>query len=201
MAHVTTDILAKALDMTPRRVRQLAAERVFHSEAHGKWDLAKCLLAHHHYLQKQARSRNGTGEDGAEAGGLTAERERRLRVQRERDEIRLSKERGALIPIETYRREFSELCSMIRDKILRLPRQLASELEGQTGAAIESRLDIAFRGVLSSLSDGKPAPTRQPRKPRQPRSGPPADPAESGAAAQPESVGVGGPEPLPAPGN
>jgi hypothetical protein len=201
MAHVTTDILAKALDMTARRVRQLAQEHVFPREAHGKWDLAKCLLAHHHHLQKELRGRNGIGEDGAEATGLTAERERRLRVQRERDEIRLAKERGALIPIDTYRREFSELCSMIRDKFLRLPRQLASELEGQTGAAIESRLDIAFRGVLSSLSDGKPAPTRQPRKPRQPRSGPPADPSIPGPAAQPESVGVGGPQPLPSPGN
>jgi len=199
MAHVSAAVIAKALNMTERRVRQLRQEGVFPRESHGRYDLARCILYHHHYLQKQLRQRNGTGEDGSEAGGLTAERERRLRVQRERDEIRLAKERGALIPIETYRREFSEICSIIRDKLLGLPRRLAPDLEGKSRTEIETALDFQFRLALTSLADEQPRPTRQPRKPREPRNSPPPDSPEPGPAAQPESVGVGGCQPLPPP--
>jgi phage terminase Nu1 subunit (DNA packaging protein) len=200
MPHISTDVLAKALDVTPRRVRQLAQEGVFPRQAHGKWDLAKCLLAYVRHVQKELRGRNGSGENGAEIPGLTAERERRLRVQRERDEIRLAKERGALIPVETYRRELTEAFSTVRERLLGLKR-LAPDLEGLPRAMIEIRLDAAVRDVLASLADGLPAPSRQPRKPAQPPGSAETRVSVPGAASDPESERVGGPQPLPPQGN
>lgn len=202
MSHVSTDVLAKALDVTPRRVRQLAQEGAFPRQAHGKWDLAKCLLSYVRHVQKELRGRNGTGEDGTNppAGGLTAERERRLRVQRERDEIRLAKERGTLIPIDTYRKELTEAFSTVRERLLALKR-IAPDLEGLPRNLIEIRLDAAVRDVLASLADGLPAPSRQPRKPDKPPGSAETRVPVPGPAPDPESERVGGPEPLPPQGH
>jgi transcriptional antiterminator len=148
---VKIDKIAKALNLSDRRVRQLVQEGVFPREAHGLYDLAKCLLAHHHYLQKCLREHNGTGENGAGGGGLTNERERHIRVQRERMELRLAKERGQLIPLETYRQTLFQDMQTLRERLLQLS-QIAPQLEGEPREAIARKLDLEIHKVLESLS-------------------------------------------------
>lgn len=194
MPNVSVDKIAAALKISPRRVRQLVELGIFPRESHGRYDLAKCILA-------AARMKlDRLPEPGADVPGLTQERERRLRVQRERDEIRLAKERGALIPVETYRRELTEAFSTVRERLLGLKR-LAPDLEGLPRAMIEIRLDAAVRDVLASLADGLPAPSRQPRKPAQPPASAETRIPVPGPAPDPESQRVGGPEPLSPQGN
>ncbi len=192
MPNVSAAKLAKALNVSERRVRQLVEAGIIQRESHGHYDLAKCLLA-------VARTKaDRLPEPAAEIPGLTAERERRLRVQRERDEIRLAKERGELIPLETFRAEVSEAFRTVRDRLLSLPARMAPQLEGESRGVIFERLDAEIREMLTSLSGdhgnrpSQPDPAGSPPGPR-----PGGDLPGTGAAAEPEDLGVGGPQPLP----
>jgi hypothetical protein len=146
MPTVGAEKIAKALNISPRRVRQLAEAGVLPRESHGRYDFVKCILA-------AARTKvERLPEIDEKIPGLTAERERRLRVQRERDEIRLARERGDLIPVEIFQSKLSEAITILRERVLQLKR-IAPELEGESRAAIERKLDAAVRKMLDSLAE------------------------------------------------
>jgi hypothetical protein len=84
------------------------------------------------------------------------ERLRWLRAKREREEIALGRERGALIPMDDAVQAFSEVSMLACGRFLRLP-QVAPDLEGKTAAQISQRLDLEVRAALDELSRQDPA--------------------------------------------
>ena len=146
MSLVNAAKVAAVLKCTTRRVRQLAEQNIIPREGHGQYDLAKVLLA------MAQRGMGRLEQVAGEPAGLTAEREKLVRAQREREEFDLGKKKGEFVALSDYRKEVGELFMTLREHILSLPARVAPYLEGETREAIEVRLDEELRKMLTSLS-------------------------------------------------
>lgn len=182
MPLVNAAKIAAMLKCTTRRVRQFAEQSIIPREGHGQYDLGKVLLA---------MAQRGMGRleqvTGPEPQGITAEREKHIRAQREREEFELAKLRGQYVALVDYRKEVGELFMSLREHILSLPGRVAPYLEGETRDAIETRLDQELREMLTVLSTENGNGNGQKRaraKPAARSHGEPAAPAGAAAEAQ-----------------
>jgi len=193
----TAEDVAKKLGISERRVRQLVEAGIFPKERHGQYDLRKIAKTLKDKKAKQLlRQAESAAPPGASAGenlGLEAERVKRVRVQRERDELRLARERGELIPIATYHRVMTEEYAMIRERLLSVPR-IAIQLAGLSVEEMAAKLDEKIREVLISLSNGDAFyPTRNAGDPGGDGAGAGTPAPGGGPASDAQSVGMGGP--------
>jgi phage terminase Nu1 subunit (DNA packaging protein) len=97
MAVVSVGKVAKALNLTPQRVQQLANEGL-PREDRGKYDLGKCMLWYIRYLQAALERKGVLMGDGGYAGERE-ERVRLLRAEAELKQMELAKQRGQLVTI------------------------------------------------------------------------------------------------------
>lgn len=206
----TAEEVAKFFGKSERWVRDAAKRGLFPKEDHGLYDLKKIARVlkgkKAKELMKQIEARTEsqpTAASGASPDpevGYEMERTRRVRVQRERDELRLATERGLLISVETYRSKLTKICGIIRERILGIP-AIAPELEGLSAEERRAKLDKICRAALSELSDGELIPaTRDAGEFERGANGDGLGPASPAPADPPDGERVGGPEPLPAQG-
>lgn len=155
MAIVNVGKVAKALNLTPQRVQQLANEGL-PKEDRGKYDLGKCMLWYIRYLQAALEKKAVPMANGVYAGERE-ERTRLLRAEAELKEIELAKQRGQFVAIADVEAEYSNLVHAVRARIMAIPPRLAAEIVGETSrvmvqAKIESELKAALR--LLARGDG-----------------------------------------------
>jgi phage terminase Nu1 subunit (DNA packaging protein) len=86
MTAVNVDQLAKAINVTPRRVQQLAAKGMPKAKR-GRYDLVRCLTRYVRYLQDAVEQRQ-TLTGRAANDGVKRERARLLQAQVQRAERR-----------------------------------------------------------------------------------------------------------------
>jgi phage terminase Nu1 subunit (DNA packaging protein) len=79
------DAIAKLLNLTPRRIRQLVAEGIIPRVERGKYDLIRSVRGYVKYLQERAEGR------GVEPSGLHEERMRLLTAQAEHKELEVAR--------------------------------------------------------------------------------------------------------------
>jgi phage terminase Nu1 subunit (DNA packaging protein) len=150
MALVSVDKVAKALNVTVRRVNQLVHEGM-PREDRGKYDLAQCMLWYIRYLQKALERREVPTDDGVGAS-LRVERQRLIRTQADHAELDLAVARAELVPIATYEQNVSRQIMAARQHFLTLPARIAPQLEGENRNIIRTRLDLAVRGALTAMA-------------------------------------------------
>lgn len=123
MAIVTTNQIAKVLDMTERRVQQLSKEGM-PKEGRGKWDVIKVI----HWYIKYLRALNDPG------GTVKDERIKTEQVKRQKMQMEIDKEIGELF----YRNE------IMKDnaEILLLTKQNFLNLSARTIKTIAREFDI-----------------------------------------------------------
>lgn len=128
---LATPALAAILDLSPRRVQQLAAEGVLQSEAHGSWDATKAVPAYiaHRLAQETARTAQRSG--GAAERHVTA-KARAVELRTARDEGVLCDTAEAVAVVE-------EVLGTIRS--------------GFGGLAARVTRDLALRDVINSQVD------------------------------------------------
>jgi phage terminase Nu1 subunit (DNA packaging protein) len=153
MAIVSVGKVAKALNLTPQRVQQLANEGL-PREDRGKYDLGKCLLWYIRYLQAALEKKAVPMANGGYAGERE-ERVRLLRAEAELKEMELAKEREQLVAIADVEREWSAIVLSVKARIMAIPARLAPEILGETSRVMaQEKIERECKEALRLLARG-----------------------------------------------
>ena len=84
---------------------------------------------------------------------LAQERAALARSQRLLVDLRIERERGALVPADAAGRAISRVLAVFRQRLLNLPYRLAAECAGQEYAVLHQRAETLVHEALSELAD------------------------------------------------
>jgi phage terminase Nu1 subunit (DNA packaging protein) len=150
-----TEVIAKALRLTPRRVRQLTAEGVFIRARdpetgeflRGRYDLFPTLHAYIRFL------RDGKLEDPDESNYVRA-RTRRMITEARLAELRYQTAVGKLHRCENVEFVFTQIFTGIRAKLLAIPSRTARLLIGKTDfgeivSVLQAEVELALTELVA----------------------------------------------------
>lgn len=189
------EVIAKLLDVTERRVRQLSSEGVIPKAARGRYEVVGAVRGYIRYLRNLALK----GEVGAADYGL--ERARLVKARADLAEMEATRIRGDLIPAAEVTAAWTEVVALMRSRLLALPDKIAPQLftsgAHETTRIAEGR-DILRNAVFDAL--GELATTRVQLRPQSDGDGGLAaggddDHEGGGAAAEPDGDTMGGRQP------
>ena len=145
---VPVQILAQLLDISERRVQQLASQGVISKPEGRQYDLIASVRGYVHYLRKQIQ---GGGE-----ASLVDERASHERLKKELTALKLQREKGELVPRYQAEEWLMTLVGEAKVALLGLPRRLAPSLILlQEEKGVEFQLREEVRRILKEL--GRPA--------------------------------------------
>ena len=134
MDKATQAEFASFVGISEARASQLVTEGVLPASGTLRdWTRAYCER-----LRRQAAGRVSENDPQ-----LTEERARLARVKREREELRLEEERGALISVDAVRMALAPLLVSTRDALLQIPARTAALLAAETDAGEVHKLLFA----------------------------------------------------------
>ena len=154
MAGTNVDTLARAMNITPRRVQQLAKEGMPKAER-GLYDLGACMAWYIRYLQAVVEKRADPNDEGA-ALEYTLEKSRLAREQADRVALQNAEDRADLGRFSIWSEELTRFLTEIRAAILSLPTKVAPILDGDTNQRRQV-LDEAVQEILTRLSAYRPS--------------------------------------------
>ena len=149
---VDVQAVAKALNLTPRRVQQLKSEGM-PSVGRGQYELGPCMAWYIRYLQAALEKRGPNVIP--DTPDLLAEKTRLAREQGDKLSIENSIKRGELVYVSEVVSTWSDHIVSCRAKLLGLPTKVAPQLVNQTNAnAIAGKLRDEIDAALYELSEG-----------------------------------------------
>lgn len=114
MAMVKLDeVCQKVFGITTRRYRYLAAEGIVPKPEKNQIDFVLACKALIEYYRKLAQGQGGVS--------LAEERARLTKIQADRKELQLKKEKGELIPVDEAMKEWINALQKVRQKLLAIP--------------------------------------------------------------------------------
>src|SRR5664279_2483624 len=147
MRLVLVGELAAALNITPRRVQQLAANGMPKSKR-GRYDLVPCLEWYVRFLQNAVEHRQ-TLTGRAANDGVRVARIALLEAQREKLVRQNLIASGEVVPIEVLRARLSTIIVQCRQNLLQLPGRVAPQLEGEPRVVIKAKLTQEVYAALA----------------------------------------------------
>lgn len=148
MSTASVDTIAKLLDMTPRRVQQLANEGIIPKpKDRGQYEIVPCVVG---YIKHIKGMLNG------EAGDLASEKTRLTRAQAEKTEIETARLKGELVSLAGAERGWSTLVGAFRAKMLTLPPRASPVVVNKKEREVEQILTDMVYEALAELSNWKP---------------------------------------------
>lgn len=138
--RVSVTTLASYLDITERRVQQLAAEGEIPESEGGQYLLLGSTKGYVAYLQKAAQGK-AVSDDGKEKQRAQTSL---LQIQRDKAQIELDKSRGQLVEIEAQRANTIKLLKVLVEGSDSLP-DLLERKTGVTGAIIEAVTEVCIQ--------------------------------------------------------
>jgi len=139
--------LSKLLDVTPRRVQQLAKDGVIPAPERGKYELIGSVQGYVKFL----RARAVGVELGSEA--FTQERARKTKAAADMAEIELARMRGTYLHVEEVRMAWTAIVQNVKTRLLVIPSKLGARLlTVKTALAVEEALRDEITEALSELS-------------------------------------------------
>ena len=170
--------IAKLLNLTERRVQQLAKEGIVVRDGKGKYDLVGSVRGYIKYLQDRS-----LGKDLAPIDSHI-EKARLLRAQADKTEMEVKALQKSLLPVTQIKMSWMMMLSSFRTRMLSIPAKTAHLLAPiDDNAEIERILREQIYEGLTELSDYDPEKFIG------------ADqgmPQGTGTAAETDGVGVGG---------
>ena len=170
--------IAKLLNLTERRVQQLAKEGIVVRDGKGKYDLVGSVRGYIKYLQDRS-----LGKDLAPIDSHI-EKARLLRAQADKTEMEVKALQKSLLPVTQIKMSWMMMLSSFRTRMLSIPAKTAHLLAPiDDNAEIERILREQIYEGLTELSDYDPEKFIG------------ADqgmPQSTGTAAETDGVGVGG---------
>jgi len=153
MSLVDVKKLSAMMNVTPRRVQQLANESGMPRAGKGLYDAGKCLLWYIRFLQDALEKKAVPKGDGGYSG-ITDERARSLRADAELKEIELAEKRGVLVRIETVRKCFVDLVHMTKARVMATPPRIAPEVIGESSRVmVQAIVEKQLKEALNHLAD------------------------------------------------
>ncbi len=119
------DTICKMLDLTDRRVQQLAKEGVLPKTEKGKYDLVGCVRGYVHYLRDRA-----LGKD-ADLDGFQW-RDRKLKAEALMAEMELYEMRKELVNVASVSDYLERMFSSFKQHILGMPTKVAPMVAAET---------------------------------------------------------------------
>ena len=119
----TAKQLADLLELTPRRVQQLAAEGVFPKMARGRYPLVECVRAYIGYWRERAEGRFTDNE-------LDEARLRREQLEVRKKMVEVAKVEGAVVDLADHEDSVRQLLGSIRAVLLAIPGAWGSRVVG-----------------------------------------------------------------------
>ncbi|MCL2344778.1 MAG: hypothetical protein FWC58_02845 [Desulfobulbus sp.] len=145
---VSVDAVARLMDMTPRRVQQLANEGVIPKpKSRGQYEIFACVIGYIRHLR---------GMLDGDAGDLLSEKMRLTRAQADKTEIEAARIKGELVSLADAERGWSALVGAFRAKMLTLPQRAAIAMPNKTEPEAERILTDMVYEALAELSGWKP---------------------------------------------
>ena len=142
---VSVAVLAKLLDLTERRIQQLAKQGILSKTAHGKYDLLTAVREYVRYLHQM-------NEPSHEDPDKMAPKERLDWYRGEMEKIRLAEARGKLIPSEAVVALGSAVISAARTRILAIPSKVRGRFPEVEPVVIDE-IEALAREALTELGD------------------------------------------------
>ena len=142
----TANQVAELLELTPRRVQQLATEGVFPKLNRGRYPLVACLRAYIRYWQDRAEGR--FTENDLDQARLEKEQ---LEVRRRRIEV--AKAEGELIAIADHRTVVGKVADAFRAALLSIPGSWGPQIVGiPTPAEGTEAMRVCSEGLLRDMA-------------------------------------------------
>ena len=139
------DLCNSVLGITDRRYRDIAKEGIVPAVEKGKVPFLQTVKAVIEYYRKRA-----------EAGGslsLTDERTRLTRINADRKQLELEKERGDVISSAVAVKLWADICGNIKKKIEQIPTKLAPQVYGLKTPEIKAVADQMIYEVLKEIAN------------------------------------------------
>jgi phage terminase Nu1 subunit (DNA packaging protein) len=143
---VSTAELAGKLGISGARVRQLREDGVFARQENNKLSLAQCSAAYAEYKTRKSRGKE-------KAGDLEETKLRKLTAEADLAELKVSVQRGELVPIAGIRADGQSIGFAVRAALEKLNHELPPALAGRTAAEISVHLRRRIRDLLDDMAD------------------------------------------------
>jgi len=141
-------VISKLLDLSPRRVYQLANEGVIPRAEKGRYELVPAVRGYIRYLRDRAIGVGALPEDAARTC-----RARLIKAQAEAQEMENDKVRGELIPKAVVGRAWGEMAMAFRARSLSIPKKAPPQIVGVNSISeIEGILEQMTMEALDELS-------------------------------------------------
>lgn len=141
------------MNVTPRRVQQLANEPGFPRAGKGLYDAGKCLMWYIRFLQDAIEKKAVPTGDGS-FSALTTDRARSIRADAEIKEIDLAERRGTLVRIEQVKKIFVDLVHMTKARVMATPPKIAQEVIGEESRVmVQAKVEKMLKAALNQLAD------------------------------------------------
>lgn len=147
MKLYTSAAIARWLDLTERRVRQLRDKKIIEEARPGLYNLLDTLHRYIHYLRKD-------GTDNELDIDYNTERARLVKAKREKEELELEMQRREVLRAEDVEQVMTDMLLRFRSKLRSLPVKLSPTLATETDQAeIFMILKKATDEALEELAD------------------------------------------------
>lgn len=144
------DTIAKLLDLTPRRVNQLAAEGVIPKADRGRYELVPVVRAYVRYLREKAVKGDTHGDD------YSTHRTRLIKARADVMEMERAQMEASLIPAHDVQDAWTEVMAACRAKLLSIPTKTAPEaFAAKDLNDIKAILKDSIHEALAELSNVK----------------------------------------------
>ncbi|WP_375331248.1 hypothetical protein [Candidatus Tisiphia endosymbiont of Oplodontha viridula] len=145
--HKVSDI-AKALQLSERRVQQLVKEAILPTPVAGKYDLADCIKSYARYLESRPVGKNTSDN-------LNAQKLRLLKAQADKAELEVQILEGKYLASSEVELHWSNLIIAFRARMLSLPNNIARQIIvlDNDFAAIVHCLETEIHKALLELSN------------------------------------------------
>jgi phage terminase Nu1 subunit (DNA packaging protein) len=168
--------LAAHLDLSDRSIRNLVTEGIIGASD----DVDQARVKYIRHLRAVAAGRTEVG------GDLETEKTRLTKAQADKTELEVAQLRKVLVPADLVEREWTDMISAARAKLLSLPPKAASQVMAAANRTeAEALLKAMVNEALAELAEGGDYAARPPVE----------EPAGVEPAAEPDRVDVGGRKP------
>lgn len=174
--------IAKLLELTERRVYQLAAQGVIPRTPKGRYELVPAVRGYVRYLRDRAI--NADVKDGEEGD----HKKRLTKARADIAEMEAERLRESLVPVENVERVWIEAASNVRARLLAIPHKVAPLVAVETNATVcaemvEAQVHEALSGLADVKVDATSVATEESTT---------SDAGDDGAAAEADDLAMGG---------
>ncbi|SDQ64004.1 Phage DNA packaging protein, Nu1 subunit of terminase [Pseudoxanthomonas sp. CF385] len=150
----TADQLGALLQISGRRVRELAAEGVFPRAASGRYAVLPCTHAFIASLRTREKAKPGPDPQVAAAAlDGRQQRARLAKLQADRVELEIQRERGRLVDAEAIKVAYVTLVTQARNRLLAVPGAAKGHMPHLTVDEVEM-LEGLIAAALEEVADG-----------------------------------------------